>query len=121
MASLLLANLHPTGGPEIWSGNQISTSISSLIPIQLDVDGCPLKTQTFPKPTFIKKQLTPLWDHEVHEWSQLIGRAPNGRPYFLNERELQWANPSMVFPMLQTLAYTLKYLRTLLSSNSSEV
>ncbi len=23
MASLLLADLHPTGGPEIWSGNQI--------------------------------------------------------------------------------------------------
>jgi hypothetical protein len=31
MANLLMVDLHPTGGPEIWSGNQISTSISSRI------------------------------------------------------------------------------------------
>ena len=54
MATLLLADLHPTGGPEIWSGNQISTSISSLIPIQLNDDGCPLEAQTFLDPTVIK-------------------------------------------------------------------
>jgi hypothetical protein len=86
MVTLLMADLHPMGGPEIWSGNQISTSISSLIPIQLDEDGCPLKIQTFPEATFIRKNLTPLWDHEVHDWSQILGRAPSGRPYFLDER-----------------------------------
>ena len=79
-----------------------------------------MKTQTLPEPTFIKKKLTPLWDHGVHEWSQLIGRAHNGRPYFLDERELQWVNPSMVFPMPRKLAHKLKYMRTLLSSKSSE-
>ena len=47
MATLLFADLHPTGRPEIWSGNQISTSISSLIPFHLDEDGCPLQTQAF--------------------------------------------------------------------------
>jgi len=86
MATLLMEDLHPTGGPEVWSGNQISTSISSLIPIQLDEDGCPLKTHTFPEATLILKNKTPLWDHGVHEWSQLLGRAPNGRPYFLDKR-----------------------------------
>jgi len=33
MATLLMADLHPTGGPEIWSGNEISSSIISRIPI----------------------------------------------------------------------------------------
>ena len=115
MATMLMADLHPMGGPEIWSGNQISTSISSRIPIQLDEDDCPLKTQTFPEPTFIIKKLTPLWDHGVHEWSQLLGRAPNGHPYSLDERELQWANPSMIFLLPEKLAHALKCLRTLLS------
>jgi hypothetical protein len=66
-ATLLLADLHPTGGPEIWFGNRISTSISSLIPIQLDKDGCPLRTHAFPAPTFILKTINPLWDHEIHD------------------------------------------------------
>ena len=67
MATLLLADLHPTGGPEIWSGSRISTSISSLIPIQLDEDGCPLRTHAFPAFAFIIKKSTPLWDHGVHD------------------------------------------------------
>ena len=56
MATLIMADLHPIGGPEIWSGNQISTSITSLIPIQLDEDGCPLTTHSFLEATFIKKK-----------------------------------------------------------------
>jgi hypothetical protein len=120
MATLLLANLHPTKGPEIWSGNQISTSITSLIPIQLDEDDCPLQTQPFPEAMFILKKLTLLWDHGIHDWSQLLGRAPNGRPYFLDERELQWANPSTTISLPQKLAHSLKYLRTLLSSKSPD-
>ena len=67
MATLLLADLHPTGGPEIWSGNNISTSISSLIPTQLDEDGCPLKLQPFPDTTSILKKLTALWDNGILE------------------------------------------------------
>ena len=43
MATLLAADLHLVGGPEIRYGNQISTSISSTIPIYQDDDGCPLK------------------------------------------------------------------------------
>jgi hypothetical protein len=108
MATLLLADLHPTGGPEIWAGNRISTSISSLIPIHLDEDGCPLKTQPFPAATHILKKLVPLWDNGFHEWSQILGRDPNGRPYFLDARELQWANPSMTFPLPPKLTHALK-------------
>jgi len=33
MTALLLADLNPTGGPKIWYGDRISTSISSIIPI----------------------------------------------------------------------------------------
>jgi hypothetical protein len=120
MATLLLADLHPTGGPEIWSGNNISTSISSLIPIHLDEDGCPLKLQPFPDTTSILKKLTALWDNGILEWSQILGRDPNGRPYFLDDRELMWANPTLRFPITQKLAQSLKYLRALLSSTGWE-
>jgi hypothetical protein len=120
MATLLMADFHPTGGPEIWSGNQISISISSLIPIQMDEDGCPLKTQTFPNAMFILKKSTPLCDHRFHEWSQILGRAPNGHPCFLNDKELQWENPAVIFSLPQKLAHALKYLIMLLSSKSPE-
>ncbi len=60
MATLLMADLHPTSGPKIWSGNQIFTSLSSKISILLDEDGCPLDTQPFPKPTLLLWKLTPL-------------------------------------------------------------
>jgi hypothetical protein len=43
MTTLPMADLHPVGGPDIWSGNYISTSISSRIPVHLDEDGCPLE------------------------------------------------------------------------------
>ena len=55
MATLLMADLHPVGGPEIWSRNQISTSISSRIPVHLDSDGCPLEVQPFPQATLLLK------------------------------------------------------------------
>jgi hypothetical protein len=121
MATLLLADLHPTGGPEIWSsGNRISTTITSHMPIQLDEDGCPIKTQAFPTATSILKRLTPLWDHGILDWKQILAREPDGRPYFLDDRELKWANPSMDFPLPQDLTQALKYLRTLLSSKNPE-
>jgi hypothetical protein len=120
MATLLLADLHPIGGPEIWSGNGISTSISSLILTQLDEDGCPLKKQAFPDATSTLKKLTALWDNGIHEWAQILGRDPHGRPYFLDERELQWANPTLRFPLPQKLAQALKFTRALLSSTGWE-
>jgi hypothetical protein len=120
MAALILADLHPTGGPEIWSGNQISSSISTLIPIHPDEDGCPLKTQPFSEAAFILRKLSSLWDHGVHNWTQILGRALTGRPYFLDDRELQWANLSIGLPLSPKLKHALKYLRTLLSSKNHE-
>ena len=51
MANLLMVNLHPTGGLETWSGNQISTSI--LPRVYLDEVCCPLETQPFPQATLL--------------------------------------------------------------------
>ena len=66
MATLLTADLHLVGGPEIWHGNQISTSISSKIPIHLDDDGCPMEVQLFPLATFLLRKPAPLWEHGIH-------------------------------------------------------
>ena len=48
VATLLTADLHPMGGIDIWSGNQIATTITSRIPITTDEDGCPTLDQPFP-------------------------------------------------------------------------
>jgi hypothetical protein len=63
IATLLTADLHPTDGPEIWSGYRISSSITSKISFQTDSDGCPLDNQPFPPPLFLLHKLTPLWEH----------------------------------------------------------
>ena len=115
MATLLMADLHPTGGPEIWSDNRISFSVASRIPIQTDSEACPSDTQPFATPLSILQKLSPLWEHGVHNWTQILGRAPNGRPYFLDEREFQWANLTMRLPLPQALTHALNYLRLLLS------
>jgi hypothetical protein len=41
MATLLLADLHPTGGLEVWYGNRISSSFTSKIHVHTDSEGCP--------------------------------------------------------------------------------
>ncbi len=99
MVTLLMADLHPVGGPEIWSSNQISTSSAARIPIDLDEDGCPCDTQPFPQATHLLGKLAPLWEYGIHNWSQILCRGPDGHPYFLDEREFQWANPSLQFPL----------------------
>jgi len=42
IATIIAADLHPLGGPEIWSGNPISTTLTLSIPITTDEDGCPV-------------------------------------------------------------------------------
>jgi len=98
MATLLTADLHHVVGPEILSGNHISISISSRIPIHLYEDGCPLEVQPFPHATHLLRKLALLWEHGIHNWSQILCRGPDGRPYFLEERELLWANPPCNYP-----------------------
>jgi hypothetical protein len=88
MATLVAADLHPLGGPDIWSGNEISRSLSTRIPILLDEDGCPEEEQPFPSPTSLLHHLVPLWEHNLHSWGQLLGRAADGRPYFHTDHEL---------------------------------
>jgi hypothetical protein len=67
-ATLITADLHPLGDTEIWSGNQILTSITTQIPITMDEDGCPTKDQAFPQSTKILHKLVPLWEHSIHNW-----------------------------------------------------
>jgi len=119
LGTLLMADLHPVGGPEIWSGNQISTSISSRVPAHLDGDGCLLEVQLFPLSTLLLRKLAPLWEHWFHNWSQIICRGPNGRPYSMEERELHWANPSVKFLLPDALTRALDYLMALLSSKDT--
>ena len=68
----------------------------------MDEDGSPRDQQPFPPHTLILQNLTPLWEYGVHTWTQILGRAPDARPYFLDEKELQWANPTLVFPCPHT-------------------
>ena len=48
VATLLTADLHPMGDTEIWSGNQISTSLIARLPIIMDEVDCPTIKQPFP-------------------------------------------------------------------------
>ena len=104
------------GATEIWSSNQISASLIAKIPILTDEDDCPDEEQPFPPPTKIFQRLIPLWKHSVHTWAQILARVPNGRPYFLDDIELQCANPVMRTPFPQPILAALTYLRALLSS-----
>ena len=60
VATLLTADLHPMGIAEIGSGNQISASITTIIPIITDEDGCPEAEQFFPPTTKILQKLVSL-------------------------------------------------------------
>ncbi len=76
----------------------------------------PLRNSTLPTGTHLLGKLSPLWEHGIHNWSQVLCRGPDGHPYFLDERELQWANPHMQFPLPAALTHALQYLRIFLSS-----
>ena len=43
-------------------------------------------------------------------------KAPGGRPYLFDERELEWSNPTLTSPLSLARCQALKYLRLLLSS-----
>ncbi len=84
----------------------------------MDEDGCPLDTRQLPQPTLILEKLVSLWEHGFHKCAQISGRARDGRPYFLEDRELIWDNPSMRFPLPQNRVHVLKYHRVILASTS---
>jgi len=64
----------------------------------MDADGCLEEEQPFPPINKILQRLAPLWEHSVHDWAQMVGRGPDGRLYFLDDKELKWANPTMRTP-----------------------
>ena len=71
-----------------------------------------------PSPQKLKsyKKLVPLWKHSIHAWTQILGRGPDGRPYFLDDKELQWANPTLRTPPPQSFPPALAYMRALWAS-----
>ncbi len=52
----------------------------------MDEDGCPDDTQPFPSVINILRRLVSLWGQEVLTWAQILGRGPDGRPYFLDDQ-----------------------------------
>ncbi len=77
-----------------------------------------MDTQPFPQSTLLLRKLAPLWEHRFHNWAQILGRAPNERPYFLEKRELIWAKPSMSFPLPPNVTHALSYFRATLASRN---
>jgi hypothetical protein len=51
---------------------------------------------------------------------QILDCGSYGRPYFIDDRELRWANPAMREPLPQLLRAALTYPRALLSSTNPE-
>ena len=76
----------------------------------------PSRYNTSPRRRSSFENSLPLWEHGFHNWSQIMYRGPNGRPYFMEERELQWTNPSIKFPLQDAPIRALDYLMALLSS-----
>jgi len=66
------------------------------------------------------RKLTPLWEHNVHTWAQMIRLSPNTRPYFLSDEELILANPQLVGNIPNTLLKAFLYFRKLLQAESPE-
>ena len=95
IATLIAANLHPLGGPEIWSGNPMSTTLTLSIPITTDDDGCPTPTQPYTRVNRILRKLIPLWEHNLFTWEQIARRSPNKRPWLLSDEKILWANPHL--------------------------
>ena len=120
IATLIAADLHPLGGPEIWSGNPISIALTNAIPITTDEDGCPTTNQPYTRTDKILRKLAPLWEHNVHTWVQTIRLSPSARPYFLSDGELIWTNPQLAGKIPNTLPKAFRYFRKLLQAESPE-
>jgi hypothetical protein len=118
IATLITADLHPLGGPEIWSGNEISLSLTSSIPITTDEDGCPTPKQPYTGANRILLRLIPLWEHKIHTWAQIARLSPNTHPYMLSDTEILWANPHLRGHLPTTLQRALLYLRKQLKADS---
>jgi len=117
IATLIAADLHPLGGPEIWSGNPISTTLTLSIPITTDEDGCPTPTQPYTRVNRILRKLSPLWEHNIVTWEQIARLSPNKRPCLLSDEEILWANPHLRNKIPKILQKVIIYLRRLLQTD----
>jgi hypothetical protein len=88
------------GDTPIWAGDQISTSITSRIPITTDEDGCPAEEQPFSPTTENLQHLAPLWEHSFHDWAQFLGRGLDGAPISEMTRSYSGPTSPCVIPSL---------------------
>jgi hypothetical protein len=120
IATLISVDLYPLGGPEIWSGNPISTTLTLSILITTDEDGCPTPSQPYTRVNRILRKLIPLWEHNIFTWEQIAKLSPNKRPYLLSDEGILWANPHLRNKIASTLQKAILYLRKLLHADSPE-
>ena len=120
MATIIMGDLHPMGGPPIWEGNPISQALISAITVATDNEGCPLPIQPYPRIDLILRKLTHLWDQGITSWGQVARLAPGSRPYLLPEDELRWANPHLTHARIISLRRPIRYLHRLLASKGPE-
>ena len=78
----------------------------------------PCGASTFSPSHFHTTEVGPTLGTRGPHRAQILGRALDGRPYFLDEREHKWANPTMKFPLPQSRTHAFIYLRALLSSRA---
>jgi len=120
ITTLIARDLHPLGGPEIWSGNPIATTLTLSIPITTDEDGCPTPSQPYTRVNRILRKLIFLWERKIFTWEQIARLSPNKRLYLLSDEEILWANPHLRNKIHNTLQKAILYLRINIQADSSE-
>ena len=117
IATLIAADLHPLGGPKIWSGSRISTTLTSSIPIITYEARCPTPSQPYTCVDRILRKLTPLWEYKIFTWEHIARLSPSKRPYLLSVADILWANPHFLNKIPNTLQKAIICLRKLLQAD----
>jgi hypothetical protein len=95
IATPIATDLRPLGGPEFWSGNPRSTTLTLSIPTTTDEDGCPTPFQPYTRVNLILRKLITLLEHKIFTWDQIPRLSPSKRPYLLLDEEILWAIPTL--------------------------
>ncbi len=111
-----MSDPHPTGGPKIWSGNQISISLSSRILIHMEEDGCPIKNQPFSQLLLLLQKTSTALGARRPQLGPYHGSCPRRSTLIPRGKGTSLSNPRHTFSAQTKLARALKYTRALFSS-----
>jgi hypothetical protein len=89
IATLRMVGIHPMGDPNSCMATRLRPPSLPGSPSNWTRNGYPIETQPFLPAMLILQKLAPLWEHGVHTWAQILGRALDDRPFYFDERELQ--------------------------------